>query len=90
MIKRDRSAIINLFIKEIVQKKIEHKFGKTFRGFLETLEEPTIREIMAKASPYVPGTFEDETVLSIGKAIDLIERSVRHHQCHAFRVHAGN
>ena len=73
LIKRDRSAIINLFIKEIVQKRIEHKFGKPFKGFLETLEEPTIREIMAKASPYVPGTFEGETVLSIGKAIDLIE-----------------
>ncbi|MGO9952074.1 MAG: acyl-CoA dehydratase activase [Dissulfurispiraceae bacterium] len=74
LIKKDKSDIMNIFARRFFQKRIEHKYSKPFRGFLKTLGEPDTREILEKAAPYVHDSFEGETVLSIGKAIDLIER----------------
>jgi predicted nucleotide-binding protein (sugar kinase/HSP70/actin superfamily) len=74
LLKKDKSAIINFLIKKFFQKRIEHKYGRYFRGFLKTLHEPETKEILEKASPYVHSSFEGETILSVGKCIDLIER----------------
>ncbi len=74
LIKRRRSAMMNIFIKDFMQHRIEHRSCKYFKGFLKTLKEPKIKDILSKASPYVHESFEGETVLSIGKAIDLIEK----------------
>ncbi len=74
LIKKDRSAIMNIFLKRVFQKRIQHRFEKAFRGFLKTLKEPDTKEILKKAAPYVHDSFEGETVLSVGKAIDLINR----------------
>lgn len=74
LIKKDRSAMMNIFLKRFFQKRIEHRFTEPFKGFLKTLKEPETKEILAKAAPYVHDSFEGETILSVGKAIDLIER----------------
>jgi predicted CoA-substrate-specific enzyme activase len=74
LIRKDRSAIINFLLKKFFQKRIEHKFSGHFNGFLKTLKEPETKEIIEKASPYVHKSFEGETILSIGKCIDLIEK----------------
>ena len=74
LLKKDKSAIINFLIKKFFQKRIEHKYGRYFRGFLKTLHEPETKEIFEKALPYVHSSFEGETILSVGKCIDLIER----------------
>ncbi|TAN42308.1 MAG: CoA protein activase [Nitrospirae bacterium] len=74
LIKRDGSAIMNIFAKTVFQKRIEHRLGKPFKGFLKTLEEPSTKTLLKKALPYVHHSFEGETVLSIGKAVDLIEK----------------
>jgi predicted CoA-substrate-specific enzyme activase len=74
LLKRDKSAIISFLLKRFFQKRIEHKYGRFFRDFLRTLHEPDTKEILRKASPYVHSSFEGETVLSVGKCIDLIER----------------
>lgn len=74
LIKKDGSAIMNIFLKRVFQKRIQHRFEKAFRGFLKTLKEPDTKEILKKAAPYVHDSFEGETVLSVGKAIDLINR----------------
>ncbi|MBF0537901.1 MAG: CoA protein activase [Nitrospirae bacterium] len=76
LIKRDYSAIIDSFIKRAYKKNIEMRYHRYFKGFLQTLHEPDTRTIMAKAAPLVDESFEGETVLSIGKAIDLIEHGV--------------
>ena len=72
--KKEKSAIINFFLKTFFQKKIEHRFAKYFRGFLKTLKEPETKEILEKASPYLHSSFEGEAILSIGKSIDLLEK----------------
>jgi len=74
LLKFDRSAIISFVLKRFFQKNIEHKYAKNFRGFLKTLREPETGEILKKASPYLHQSFEGEAILSIGKALDLIER----------------
>ncbi len=65
--------ILSIFITRLVQKKIEHKFSKPFKGFLKTLEEPTTNEIFRNASPYLHKSFEGEAILSIGKTIDFVK-----------------
>ena len=74
LLKKERSAIINFLLKKFFQKRIEHKFAKHFKGFLKTLKEPETKEILKKASPYIHRSFEGETILSIGKCIDLLEK----------------
>jgi len=74
LLKREKSAIINFLLKKFFQKRIEHQYSKYFRGFLKTLHEPETKEILEKASPYVHSSFEGETILSVGKCIDLVER----------------
>ncbi len=74
LLKKEKSAIINIFLKEFFQKRIEHRFAKYFEGFLKTLKEPDTKEILEKASPYLHSSFEGEAILSIGKSIDLLER----------------
>lgn len=74
LIKKRGSDIMNIFAKRFMQRRIEHRYGRNFRGFLQTLHEPSTKEILEKASPYVHDSFEGETVLSIGKAVDLIQR----------------
>ncbi|MCI0468591.1 MAG: acyl-CoA dehydratase activase-related protein, partial [Nitrospirae bacterium] len=74
LIKREMSGMINIFLKGYFQKRIEHKYGKIFKGFLKTLKEPNTRDILRKAAPYLHDSFEGETVLSIGKTVDLIQK----------------
>jgi predicted CoA-substrate-specific enzyme activase len=74
LIKKEYSAIINSLIKQFYKNRIEHRYSQYFEGYLKTLKEPTIKEIIKKAAPYVHNSFEGETILSIGKAVDLAER----------------
>jgi predicted CoA-substrate-specific enzyme activase len=76
LIKKDRSAIIELLLKTFFQKRTAHRFAQYYAGFLKSLEEPGTKEILKKASPYIDASFEGEAVLSIGKSIDLIEKGV--------------
>jgi predicted CoA-substrate-specific enzyme activase len=66
--------IMNTVITRYIQHKIEHKFSRTFKGFLRTLKEPSTKEILKNASPYLHDSFEGEAVLSMGKAVDLVKR----------------
>ena len=72
--KIDTSAIIAFNIKKFMQSRIEHTVSKPFKGFLKTLSEPKTKDLLRMASPYVHDSFEGETILSIGKAIDFIMR----------------
>ncbi len=74
LIKRDKSAIINGLLKNFFLKRSEHRLTHCFNGSLKTIREPSTKEILRLAGSYVHESFEGETVLSIGKAIDLIER----------------
>lgn len=72
--KRDASALISFGIKKLMQSKIEHLLAKPFKGYLKTLHEPKTKDLLKMASPYVHDSFEGETILSVGKTIDFIQR----------------
>ena len=60
--------------KELFQHHIEKRYGSIFKGFISRLHEPSVAEVLEKAAPYVDDSFEGETVLSIGKSVDLAEK----------------
>ena len=66
--------ITSTVISRHVQNRIEHKFSKPFEGFLKTLKEPSTKEVLKNASPYVHDSFEGETILSMGKSVDFVKK----------------
>ncbi len=74
LINKDLSGMITLLLTRFFQKRVEHRLGRLFLGFLRTLHEPDTRTVMRNARPYIHPTFEGEAILSIGKSIDLIRR----------------
>ncbi|MBF0474004.1 MAG: CoA protein activase, partial [Nitrospirae bacterium] len=76
LIKKDLSGIIGVSVKRFFQKRVEHRYSRYFEGFLKSAHEPDTGEILRNANHYVDDTFEGETVLSIGKSIDLINHGV--------------
>jgi predicted CoA-substrate-specific enzyme activase len=76
LLNKDYSGIIDILIKRLYKKSVEHKYQKHFKGFLKTMKEPDTKELLKNASKYVHESFEGETVLSIGKSVDLAGRGV--------------
>lgn len=74
LIKKDFPAIIELFTQRFVQRRIEHRMTHRFESLLKTAREPHTEELFEKAAPYIHHSFEGETILSIGKAVDLIQK----------------
>jgi predicted nucleotide-binding protein (sugar kinase/HSP70/actin superfamily) len=66
--------MITLLLTRFFQKRVEHRLGRLFDGFLRTLHEPDTHTVMRNARPYIHPTFEGEAILSIGKSIDLVRR----------------
>jgi len=74
VVRKDILSALNFILKKHVQKKIEHRLAHHFEGFLKTLHEPETKEIIDMAAPYVHKSFEGETILSMGKTVDLIKK----------------
>jgi predicted nucleotide-binding protein (sugar kinase/HSP70/actin superfamily) len=76
------SAVMNRSWKDLfkayltawVQQKDERKFLGSFNGALRSLHEPSIDQTLSAASPYIHHSFEGEAVLTVGKAIDYLNR----------------
>jgi predicted CoA-substrate-specific enzyme activase len=73
---RSWRALIKAYLTGHVQHREERRLLKGFNGSLRSLHEPTIRETLRRAGPYIHRSFEGEAVLSVGKAIDYIQRGV--------------
>ncbi|GBD97090.1 MAG TPA: CoA protein activase [Nitrospirae bacterium] len=72
--KENFKDILSTVITRYVQNKIEHNFSEPFEGFLRTLREPSTKEIIKNASPYLHVSFEGEAILSMGKAMDFVKK----------------
>lgn len=72
--KKDRAAAIKILINKFFQWRVEKKFSAGFKGLINLLKEPSIGKLFKFASPYVPDSFEGETVLSVAKTVDLIKK----------------
>ena len=55
----------------------EHKVANVFKGFLKNIEEPSTKEVLKMAEPYIKPTFFGEAIMSIGKAEDFYRKGLR-------------
>jgi predicted CoA-substrate-specific enzyme activase len=74
--KRSWKSLLKAYLTEQVQSRDEHRFLAAFNGSLRSLREPSIDQTLRTARPYIHHSFEGEAVLSVGKAIDYINRGV--------------
>jgi predicted CoA-substrate-specific enzyme activase len=65
-----RSAAVDA-MKRIFHWRIEKRYAAPFKGFVNNLYEPSVRQLLKMAAPYIADTFEGEAVLSIGKSVEL-------------------
>ncbi len=75
--KKDYRGALQFLMKKVYQKRLSQRYEHHFRDLLKTIPEPDVREILEKASPYIHESFEGEAILSIGKAIDMIQRGAK-------------
>lgn len=75
--RRDYRGALQFFIKRFYQNRLSHRYEHLFRDILKTTPEPDIREVLDRAAPYLHESFEGEAILSIGKAIDMIQRGAQ-------------
>jgi predicted CoA-substrate-specific enzyme activase len=68
------SSVAGSLVTRYLQQHAEHRYTKYFKGHLRTLAEPSTSAVLKKAAPYVHHSFEGETILSIGKAVDFVGR----------------
>ena len=73
---RSWKALLKAHLTGLVQHKDELRFLSGFNGNLRSLHEPSIEQTLRAAKPYIHRSFEGEAVLSVGKAIDYINRGV--------------
>ncbi|HID95081.1 MAG TPA: hypothetical protein EYP53_03365 [Candidatus Latescibacteria bacterium] len=66
--------ILKAFFLEKLQRYYEGRLEKTFHGFLPNCHEPPIEDILERSSPYIHFSFGGEAILSVGKAIDYVEK----------------
>ena len=70
------SAFLKTLIKDKVQKIDEEKLMDTFKDFLIEAEEPSTKELLENAEPYLHHSYEGEAVVSLGKAIDFFKQDI--------------
>ncbi len=67
-------AFWRTYISDLVQKRDEHRLDQIFDGSLVNHPEPSIRETLQEAKPYLDDSFEGEAVLSVGKCADYVKK----------------
>jgi predicted CoA-substrate-specific enzyme activase len=77
--KRNRQfmAWFKLELESVVQSRLERSLLQAGNGWLRSLPEPEIRELLSAASPYLSPEFEGEAILSIGKSVDYLHKKVQ-------------
>lgn len=68
---KDYGGYLKILLKDLTQRKEEHRLGKAFEPFLTNYPDPYIEDIIQLSLPYMEPTFEGEAILSVGKSIDF-------------------
>ncbi len=71
---RHYRQLIQVCIKDRIQKKVEHHLEEIFHGSIKNLREPSIRETLDLARNYLHPSFEGEAILSMGKSRDFVRK----------------
>ena len=73
---KDLKLWLNNLTKDWYMRREEKRFSKPFHGFLEYDEEPPAETILRLAAPYLDRSFEGEAIVTIGKAIDFLNKGL--------------
>jgi predicted CoA-substrate-specific enzyme activase len=74
LMNRSWKDLLKAYLTAHVQHRDERRLLSSFNGSLRSLHEPKIKQTLRTALPYIHHSFEGEAVLSVGKAIDYINR----------------
>jgi predicted CoA-substrate-specific enzyme activase len=74
LVRKDYKSYLLTVLKDRVQKHDEHKMKEIFKGAIEKIDEPTTEAVIKLSEDYVHDSFEGEACLSIGKAIDFVNK----------------
>ncbi|MCK4417986.1 MAG: hypothetical protein KAV99_07440 [Candidatus Latescibacteria bacterium] len=66
--------ILKAILQEKVQRYYEHRLEKPVKELLLNNEEPPITEVLHYSAPYLHSSFGGEAILTIGKAIEYINK----------------
>lgn len=66
--------LLGTILENYFQHKDEHDLGLPWQGYLRSLHEPPIPQVLAMAHPYLHPTYEGEAILSVGKSRDMFRR----------------
>jgi predicted CoA-substrate-specific enzyme activase len=70
------TELLKFLLLEHIQHKEEHIMDSIFQEYLQYGAEPNVKDIVSKGNPYVDESFTGEAILSVGKAVDFIEKGV--------------
>jgi len=71
---RHYRRLLQIIIKDRIQKKDEHRLEECFHGSIKNLQEPSIAETLELAGDYLHPSFEGEAILSMGKSRDFVRK----------------
>lgn len=73
---RQHRRLAQLLLIDGYQRLSMSRMTRAVRGRLASAGYPSVRELLRLAAPYVPRTFEGETIVGIGRTVDLQRRGV--------------
>ena len=73
---RDYKLLIRNYLKDAVMRRDEHTLSHPFEGLITNAKEPASREVLKMAAPYLHHSFEGEAILTVGKAIDFMNKGL--------------
>ncbi len=72
----DYKLVVKNAIEDWVMTRDEHALTKPFEGYLRNTYEPPTHDVLRMAAPYVDSSFEGEAIMTVGKAVDFIEKGL--------------
>jgi predicted nucleotide-binding protein (sugar kinase/HSP70/actin superfamily) len=63
-------------VMDLFMKKHEHDYAHVFEGYLRNCYEPSTAEVLDMAEPYVHRSFEGEAIMTVGKAVDFVNKGL--------------
>ncbi|MGC9319625.1 MAG: acyl-CoA dehydratase activase-related protein, partial [Armatimonadota bacterium] len=63
-------------IEDEIMTRDEHALAQPWEGLLRNAHEPPTGDVLEMACPYIDRSFEGEAVMTVGKAIDFIEKGL--------------
>ncbi len=77
MKRRELSKLLQVGLKNHVMRKIGLRLEHSLNGNRASFHDPEIPVLLRKAAPYMHHSFRGEAILSVGKALDMLDRGAR-------------